>query len=286
MAISYDEMFYMPEELIEVLDTKILDRLVGKTLWYMTAREGNLLGAVIFSIMPDQENAILEYVYLKENTVGRELLIKSLQALKLHEIQKINYFSDDRIWPLELKDTYGDVLLKQCQVNKYHYFCYDYTQLEAGDIMDNLDEVERYTNELGYIDHVEDADAWDVRDILNEMQINYSVHEQNQGIGRFFLNEHKELIGVALGRSDDQDNYYVTDYYDNELQENGRIYRKIILGIIKDYLTNSDRKSYMEIVCNNAMMENFLIRNFGEAKTQGDVVSYSMDLQKYNCDDI
>lgn len=281
MAISFDEFFYMPEDLLKVTEDIIIDRLVGKTLWCMTAREDSLLGAVVYSIMPDKENTILEYVYIKEgNPVGIELLTKSIITLKAHEIFTISIFLDDRYWPLELKGKFVRGLSGNCEFNKFNYFCYDYTQLENSDIMDNLDDVEVYTNELGYIDDEFDADAWDVRDILSGMNVSYSIHEQNNGVGRFFLDDDKKLIGVALGRSDDAENYFVTDYYDTDMKENASVYRRMILGIIRDYLLNSNRESYMEIVCNNRMMESFLTRNFGNAKECGEVLVYTINLKK------
>lgn len=281
MAISYDEIFYIPEEVLEVTDSKIIDRLVGKTLWCMTAREDGLLGTVVYSVMPNKENAILEYVYIYNgNSIGTELITRSIRTLKAHEILSISLFLDDRYWPLELKSKFIKGLSGNCGFNKYKYYCYDYTQLEEGDIVDNLDEVEIYTNELGYINDTADVDAWDVRDILNGMRITYAIHEQNSGIGRFFLDEDKKLIGVALGRSDDADNYFVTDYYDSDMKKNVSVYRKMILGIIRDYLMNSSRESCMEIICNNQMMESFLTRNFGDAKECGEVILYTIDLTK------
>lgn len=275
----FNESYYLPDELIDYVDEKIIDRLDGKKLWYMTARDDNLLGTVIYSIMPDKENAILEYLYITDgfNDIYT-LLEKSMKALKDHHISKVSVFLDERYWDKEIIRGMSEGLDKVSTVSKYHYYRYDYLQLMEGDIVANLDEVQVYTNEVGYIDSVEDADAWDVRDILEDIGVPFVIHEQNNGIGRYYLDENKKLIGVALGRSDEGGNFFITDYYDSENRENTRAFRKVILSIINDFLSDSFSSNYMEILCSNDSMEQFLKRNFGDAGQQGDVFEYTIGL--------
>lgn len=157
---------------------------------------------------------------------------------------------------------------------------YDYYQIQDADITTNLEELEIYTSDIGYLDSAEDPDAWDVRDILGTMGILFGIHEQNDGVGRFYLDENKKLIGVALGRRDEDGNFFISDYYDSEGKRNLNVYRKIILAMLMDYLSDSNSDSHIHIICCNDMMDDFLQRNFGIAKEQVQLEIGTLDLSK------
>lgn len=272
----FKELYYIPEEVVVELDDELIANFLGSNLWCMTAMDDDeqLLGAAVFSIMPDKENAILGYLYENgDNNVGKDVIIQSVKTLKEHEITRISFFAEENSDADYVLKVLKDGLKEKCSYETIDYYEYEYKQIRDSELFDNQNESEFYdNNDLIEVRSLDNADAWDVRDILDDIGINHVVHEQDRGIGLFAMDDDRMLMGVALGNADYDGNYYLSAYYDSDEGNDEQMYRRLILGVMDEFLREGKADNKISVICNTDTAKVFLRDNFGVALRKGAVV--------------
>jgi len=275
--MTYEEAYSFPDELLGKIDNEVVDYLFDKSLWCLKGYGEGLEVAMIFSIMPDQNTAVLEYIYgIKDSVLTKELLEESKLRLQKNSINRLLLVLNP--------DKCNDVLKEEIRVRindageeeHYRLLKYSYRQIREASICEDLNMLKAFTQDVDSIMNPESPEALDVRDILEENSIFTSAYEQHFGIGKFCLDDEKTLLGVLLARIDTTGNVVVGDYQDNLKRGNLQILRKLMLSVIVDYLEYCSSDSSIEFVCQNDMMLDFVKSCFGEEESTEDVVYHSV----------